>query len=151
MKRFFKNFGIAIKDIYNAFKFRNEIKTLEVGEDEEFVKLNLHTNWLGNVAYTQLNFTEKDLIDNDYSIHDMTLKGIQPYVDYFEKLGWADYLIPQISNLQEEDGEITLSYIYLFVYMPKVFTFWKLFKLLLSIGALGGIIYSIIWYIGTYM
>lgn len=150
MKQFFKNFIIACKDILNAFSFKKHMKLLEAMEEEEFVKLDLHTNWLGNVVYTQINFTEKDLIDVDYSVHDMVMKGMNPYIDYFKKMGWAEYLIPQVSNLQEED-EMTLSYLYLFVFVPKVFTFWKLFKLLFSVAALTSGIWLLVWYIGTYM
>ena len=120
MKKFFVNLWISCLDIINAFKFRNEIKTLDIGDDEEFRALKLQTNWLGNVVYTQLDFTEKDLMDNDYSIHDMTLNAMKPYIEYFEELGWADYLIPQISNLQEENGDMTLSYVYLFVFVLRV-------------------------------
>lgn len=151
MKKFFKNFIIAVKDIINAFKFRNEMKTLELTDDEDFTKLDLHTNWLGNVVYTQVNFTDRELVDADYSIHDMVLKKMQVYVDFFNKHNWCEYLYPQVSNLQEEDGNITLTYIFLFIYKPIVFTFWKLIKFLLLIGGISTIIYYLIWYIGTYM
>lgn len=151
MKKFFKNFIIAVKDIINAFKFRNEMKTLELTDDEDFTKLDLHTNWLGNVVYTQVNFTDRELVDADYSIHDMVLKKMQVYVDFFSKHNWCEYLYPQVSNLQEEDGNITLTYIFLFIYKPIVFTFWKLIKFLLLIGGISTIIYYLIWYIGMYM
>lgn len=151
MKKFFKNFIIAVKDIINAFKFRNEMKTLELADDEDFTKLDLHTNWLGNVVYTQVNFTDRELVDADYSIHDMVLKKMQVYVDFFNKHNWCEYLYPQVSNLQEEDGNITLTYIFLFIYKPIVFTFWKLIKFLLLIGGISTIIYYLIWYIGMYM
>lgn len=151
MKKFFNNFIIACKDIFNAFKFKKQMKLYELSEDDEFQKLNLHTNWLGNVVYTQINFTERDLVDVDYSVHDMVMKGMEPYIDYFKKINWAEYLIPQVSNLQEEDGEMTLSYIYLFMFIPKVFTFGKLIKLLLAIAIIVSAIWGGIWYIGTYM
>lgn len=151
MRRFFSNFVIAIKDIINAVKFRSEMKTLEMLEDEEFTNLDLHTNWLGNVVYTQINFTDRELVDADYSIHTMVLKRMQNYVDFFNKHNWSEYLYPQVSNLQEEDGNITLTYMFLFVYKPIVFTFWKLIKFLLLVGAMGVSIYWLIWYIGTFM
>ena len=151
MKKFFVNLWVACLDIINAFKFRNEMKSLDIGDDEKFRALKLKTNWLGNVVYTQLDFTEKELIDNDYSIHDLTLNAMKPYIEFFEELGWADYLIPQVSNLQEEDGNMTLSYIYLFVFVPKVFTFWKIIKFLFSIAALTSGIWWLVWYIGTSM
>lgn len=151
MRRFFSNFVIAIKDIINAVKFRSDMKTLEMLEDEEFTNLDLHTNWLGNVVYTQINFTDRELVDADYSIHTMVLKRMQKYVDFFNKHNWSEYLYPQVSNLQEDDGNITLTYMFLFVYKPIVFTFWKLIKFLLLVGAMGVSIYWLIWYIGTFM
>lgn len=151
MKKFFNNLVIAFKDIINAVKFRNEMKSLEMMEDEEFTNLDLHTNWLGNVVYTQVNFTDRELVDADYSIHNMVLKKMQKYVDFFNKHNWSEYLYPQISNLQEEDGNITLTYMFLFVYKPIVFTFWKLIKFLLLLSAMGVGIYWLIWYIGTFM
>lgn len=151
MKRFFSNIVIAVKDIINAVKFRNHMKSLEMMEDEEFTNLDLHTNWLGNVVYTQINFTDRELVDADYSIHTMVLKRMQKYVDFFNKHNWSEYLYPQVSNLQEEDGNITLTYMFLFVYKPIVFTFWKFIKFLLLVGAMGVSIYWLIWYIGTFM
>ena len=151
MRKFFSNFVIAIKDIINAVKFRNEMKSLEMLDDEEFANLDLHTNWLGNVVYTQVNFTDRELVDADYSIHTMVLRKMQNYVDFFNKHNWSEYLYPQVSNLQEEDGNITLTYMFLFVYKPIVFTFWKLIKFLLLLGAMGVGIYWLIWYIGTFM
>lgn len=151
MKKFFSNIVIAFKDIINAVKFRNEMKSLEMMEDEEFTNLDLHTNWLGNVVYTQVNFTDRELVDADYSIHTMVLRKMKKYVDFFNKSNWSEYLYPQISNLQEEDGNITLTYMFLFVYKPIVFTFWKLIKFLLLLSAMGVGIYWLIWYIGTFM
>jgi hypothetical protein len=148
----FKNLITSIKDIFNAYNFRKEMKTLEIMEDEEFQNLKLKTNWLGNVVYTQIDFSDQALAEHDYSVHDMVMSAMQPYISYFEKIGWADYLIPQVSNLTDEDnGDMTLSYLYLFVFVPKVFSFWKLLKLILALTGLGGIIYGIVWYIGTYM
>lgn len=151
MKKFFNNLVIAFKDIINAIKFRNEMKSLEMMEEEEFTNLDLHTNWLGNVVYTQVNFTDRELVDADYSIHNMVLKKMQKYVDFFNKHNWSEYLYPQVSNLQEEDGNITLTYMFLFVYKPIVFTFWKFIKFLLLLGGLGVGIYWLVWYIGTFM
>lgn len=151
MKRFFSNIVIAVKDIINAVKFRNHMKSLELMEDEEFTNLDLHTNWLGNVVYTQVNFTDRELVDADYSIHTMVLKKMQSYVDFFNKHSWSEYLYPQVSNLQEDDGNITLTYMFLFVYKPIVFTFWKLIKFLIGLGILGTCIYYGIWYIGTFI
>lgn len=152
MGTFFRNLITAIKDIFNAYKFRKEIKTLELLEDEDFRELNLKTNWLGNVVYTQIDFTDEALAERDYSVHDMVMAGMKPYIDFFEKIGWSEYLIPQVSNLtEEENGNMTLSYLYLFVFVPKVFSFWKLLKLILALTGIGGIIYGIVWYIGTYM
>lgn len=152
MKKFFINLSTSFMDIINAFKFKRQMKYLEISEDEEFKKLNLHTNWLGNVVYTQINFTEKDLMNVDYSVYDLAMEGIKPYVEYFDKNGWSEYLVPQISNIEDENGEMTLSYMYLFIYMPKVFTFWKMIKFLSFITILiFTIYYGIKWYIGMYI
>ena len=151
MKKFFYNLFVAYKDIINAFKFRKEMKNKEKNLDSEFKELGLSVNWLGNVVYTQVNCTDRELVDADYSINDMVMKKLKPYVDYFGKLQWGEYLIPQVSNLQDETGEMTLSFLFLFVYEPIVFTFGKLFKLLLLMGVLGVSVWGIVQYIETFM
>lgn len=151
MGKIFRNIFIAIKDIINFFVFRREMKILDIGSDEEFKNLKLKRNWLGNVVYAQIDCSDRELVDADYSIYDLSMKKMQPYIDFFNKLKWSEYLVPEIANLQDEDGEITLSFLFLFVYRPIVFTFWKLIVFLMSLGLLSVLIYFVIWCIGTYM
>lgn len=151
MIRFFKNFLIAIKDIINFFNFRREMKYLEMENDEKFKELKLKRNWLGNVIYAQVDCNDRELVDADYSIYDLTMKKIQPYVNYFGELNWSEYLVPEIANLQDEEGEITLSFLFLFVYKPIVFTFWKLIKFILLLGIIAALVFLSLWCIETYM
>lgn len=147
-----KNFGIVICiiDIINFFKFRRQTKQW-AKNDKEFKNLGLNVNALGNVVYTQITCSDEDLARHDYSPLDMVMNAIKPHIDFLTDAGWGEYLIPQITNFVDENGNNSLSYLVLFVYSPIRFTFTKLIKFLLYIGVIIGLIFLVKWFIGTYM
>lgn len=135
---------IKIKDIINFFKFRNQMRKLKKS-DNMFNDLKLNHNWLGNIVYTQLNCTDDDIAKYNYSPIDAVMNAIKPHIDYLTELGWGEYLIPEITNFIDEDGNNTLSYLVLFVYAPIKFSLLKfVYKLiaLLVLGIIGYILYQ---------
>lgn len=115
---------IEIKDVVNFFKFRSSMK--KHSNDIKFRELGLSRNWLGNIVYTQLNFNDNDLAINGYSPIDMVMNKIKPHIDYLTDLGWGEYLIPEINNFIDDDGNQTLSYLVIFLYTPLKFTLSRL-------------------------
>lgn len=146
------SFWLFFKDIFMFFKFRHNMKSLERHNDEEFIKHGFKTNTIGNIVYTQLNLTEKEIADTGYNPIKAVQKKMDAHIDYFCDNGYGNYLVPQISNFQDDDGNISLSYLILYIFAPIKFSFWKLIKILFSVGLISAICYfGYIWYIGTYM
>lgn len=105
------------KDLSNFFKFRRQIRNEEKRRDSSFNKFKLKHNWLGNIVYVQIDCTDTDFMNANYSPEDMLGMKLRPIVSYLStELGWGDYLVPQVSNFVDEDGNITLSYGVLFVF-----------------------------------
>lgn len=129
----------CIQDVINYFKFRREMTHEFYVRDSKFNKLGLHLNWLKNIVYTQINCTDEDLMNANYDQETMVLRKIRPMVEYLgTELNWSDYLIPQISNFVDEDGEPSLSFGILFVYTPYRLTWTKaIIGLISTIGIIG--------------
>lgn len=105
------------KDLSNFFKFKKQINKEFKRRDSLFNKLNLRKNWLGNIIYVQINCSEEDLMNANYNTETMLSIKLKPIVSYLSsELGWGDYLIPQVSNFVDEDGNLSLSYGVLFVF-----------------------------------
>lgn len=139
------SFIIEIKDIINFFKFRYQMKKLEK-TDIDFLNFNFKRNWLGNVIYFQVNCTDEELANYNYSPVDMVMNKIQKEINYFNDKGWGDYLIPEVINFVDDDNNKTLSYLILFMYTPIKFSFSKLvyrlfLMILLILGGYFGYIY----------
>ncbi len=134
------------------FKFRRTMKYLERHNDDEFFKYGFATNMLGNIVYTQLNLTEKEIIDTGYNPINAVYKRIKPHIEYFCDYEFGDYLTPQISNFQDENGDISLSYLVLYMFTPLKFSFARLFKNIFYLAILIGLSYlGYLWYTGTFM
>ena len=124
-------------DARNFFRFRRDIRREFYRRDSEFNKLGLKRNWLGNVVYYQLNCTDEDLMNFDYSVDRMVAKRLEPIIKYLdEDLNWGESLRLQISNFVDEDGNSTLSYGALFVFVPEELTFVKAAGALLAAAAI---------------
>ena len=94
--------------------------------DSKFNKLGLHLNWLGNVVYYQLNCTDEDMMTFNYDEERLVYKKIQPIVEYLSgELGWGDYLTMQVSNFVDEEGNNSLSYGILFIFVGENLTITK--------------------------
>ena len=105
------------KDLSNFFKFRRQIKKEIKRRDSTFNKLRLKQNWLGNIIYVQIDCTDEDLMNANYNAEAMLDIKLKPIVSYLSgELGWGDYLVPQISNFVDEDENISLSYVVLFIF-----------------------------------
>ena len=97
----------------------------------------------------QLNCTEQDFLSADYSYDRMLENKIMPIVQYLSStLGWGDYLVPQISQFVDDDGEPALSFGVMFIFQCYSLTLTKaLVTAFLSLSALSGIIWSICHYL----
>jgi hypothetical protein len=135
----------SMKDLSNFFKFRKEIKKEIKRRDSLFNKFKLQKNWLGNIVYVQIDCDDNDLMNADYDAERMLDIKLKPIVNYLSgDLGWGDYLVPQVSNFVDEDGNITLSYGVLFVFTGYRLTMLKfIINLLVSLGILGAGIWAL--------
>lgn len=134
------NFILKIKDIINFFKFRYQMRKLKKS-DTLFNELNLNYNWLGNIVYTQLNCTDEEIAKYNYSPIDVVMNKIKPHIDYLTDNGWGEYLIPEIINFVDDNGNNTLSYLVLFVYTPIKFSLLRFFYQVIGLSILGIITY----------
>lgn len=129
---------IKIKDVISFFKFRKQIKKLKKSS-VTFNELGLNHNWLGNIVYLQLNCTDEEIAKYNYSPIDAVMNKIKPHIDYLTELGWGEYLIPEITNFIDDDGNNTLSYLVLFVYAPIKFSLLRfIYKIIIIFGLLIG-------------
>lgn len=137
-------------DVINFFRFIYQTKHI-FKKDRTFIDLGFNVNSIGNIVYVQINCTDEELQAANYSPIDMVLKKAEPHADYLDKRGWSEYLIPQITNFTDENDNMTLSYLVLFIFWPFVFSFKKLLYFIFSIIGLTGVGFLIKWFIETYM
>lgn len=139
----------SFMDLKNFFKFKKDISREENLRDSKFNKFGLKKNWLGNIVYVQLNFSDADLMGVDYNENAMIQTKLNPIVSYLSsELGWGDYLTPQISNFVDEEGNPTLSYGVLFVFTGYSLTMTKfLLWTISSLAALGVGIWALFKYL----
>lgn len=125
-------------DIKNFFRFRKDIKR-ELAEPKSGMNnLGIKRNWLGNILYMQINCTDTDLMNAGYDFDRMVMIKLKPAVQYLgQDLGWSEYLVPQVNNFVDEEGNPTLSYGILFIYTGYRMTLTK--ALLWMLGMLGTI------------
>ena len=129
----------AFMDLRNFFKFKKEIKRELLEPKSGMNTLGIKRNWLGNILYTQINCTDADLMNADYNFDRMVMTKLKPIVNYLgQDLGWSDYLVPQVSNFVDEEGNPSLSYGVLFVFTGYSLTLTKLLFSVLGILALIG-------------
>ena len=130
--------GQSLLDIKNFFLFRKMIKRELVEPKSGMNSLGIKRNWLGNILYMQLNCTDADFMNAGYDYDRMILIKLKPVVQYLgHDLGWSEYLVPQVSNFIDDEGNPTLSYGILFVYTGYRMTLTK--ALFWSLGLLGAI------------
>jgi hypothetical protein len=139
----------AIEDYISFRRFKKDIKHELNDPNSPIHKFKIKKNWLGNILYMQLDCTESDFLSADYSYDRMLENKIMPVVSYLgTELGWGDYLVPQISQFVDEDGEASLSFGVMFIFQGYSLTMTKaLFTGLFSLVALSGIVWSICHYL----
>ena len=137
-------------DVKNFFKFKKEVKREFYTRDSKFNKFKLKRNWLGNIIYVQLDFSDEDLMNANYDSETMVMRRLQPIIEYLSReLDWGDYLTPQISNFIDEDENPSLSYGVLFIFTPVRLTIPKfIMNLFVSGGLLGGVIWGLVSLLG---
>jgi hypothetical protein len=141
----------AILDITKFFKFRKQFKKFDKQHDIEFKSLGLNTNKLGNIVYCQIDCTDEELKKYEYSPLDMVMNKIKPQIDFRDDHGYGDYIVPQINNFVDDDGNHTLSYLVLFMYYPQYLTITKLLHWIVGIGCGIGLFFIAKWLIETYI
>lgn len=126
-------------DLKNFIKFKKDIKKEMSRAQSGMTTMNIKRNWFGNILYTQINCTDADLMNVDYDYDRMLDVKLKPIVSYLSgELGWGEYLVPQISNFVDDDGNPTLSYGVLFIFTGYSLTLTKLLIWsLISLGAVG--------------
>ena len=129
-------------DLKNFIKFKKDIKKEMSRAQSGMTTMNIKRNWFGNILYTQINCTDADLMNVDYDYDRMLNVKLKPIVSYLSgELGWGEYLVPQISNFVDDDGNPTLSYGVLFIFTGYSLTLTKL--LIWSLIALGAVGFGI--------
>lgn len=105
-------------DLANFFRFRRDIKREFRRRDSKFNQFKMQKNWLGNIICVQIDCDDTDLMGADYDSRRMMDTKLKPIVQYLSTdLEWGDYLVPQISNFVDEEGNATLSYGVTFIFM----------------------------------
>lgn len=136
-------------DLINFFKFRKMIKNEMKRADSKMTQLNIKRNWLGNILYVQLNCTDTDFMNAEYVYDRMLMIKLKPYIEYLSKeLGWTDYLVPQISNFVDDEGNMSLSFGILFIFTGYSLT---LTKFLIGMLTFFGLLGAGLWYIFNFL
>ena len=128
----------GIRDFKNFLQFRKDISEENKRARSKMTLYNIKRNWLGNILYVQINCTDADLMNNDYDYDRMLLMKMRPIVDYLSReLGWGEYLVPQVNNFVDDEGNPSLSYGILFIFTGYSLTMTNfLFTSLFIIGAI---------------
>lgn len=136
-------------DLINFFKFRKMIKNEMKRADSKMTQLNIKSNWLGNILYVQLNCTDTDFMNAEYVYDRMLMIKLKPYIEYLSKeLGWTDYLVPQISNFVDDEGNMSLSFGILFIFTGYSLT---LTRFLMGMLTFFGLLSAGLWYIFNFL
>lgn len=136
-------------DLINFFKFRKMIKNEMKRADSKMTQLNIKRNWLGNILYVQLNCTDTDFMNAEYVYDRMLMIKLKPYIEYLSKeLGWTDYLVPQISNFVDDEGNMSLSFGILFIFTGYRLT---LTRFLMGMLTFFGLLSAGLWYIFNFL
>lgn len=141
------SFIVSIKDIINFRRFKKDMQWQASIRDSKFNRYKLNLNWIGNVVYYQLNCTEEDLQHFDFHSDIMIMYKMQPVINYMNELGWSEYLIPQVNNFIDEQGNTSLSYGIMLVFTPFKFRLYKLITWPLIFGGIGFGIFELIKYL----
>ena len=121
------NFFQFFIDLKNFIKFRRDIQKELSRAQSGMTVMNIKKNWFGNILYTQINCTDVDLMNAEYDHERMLEIKLKPIVTYLSsELGWGEYLVPQISNFVDDEGNPTLSYGVLFIFTGYSMTLTKL-------------------------
>ena len=138
-----------IRDFRNFLQFKKDVKSEMKRAKSKMTIYNIKRNWLGNILYVQINCTDADLMNNDYDHDRMLLMRMKPIVDYLSgELGWGEYLVPQINNFVDDEGNSSLSYGVLFIFTGYSLTMTKfLIYSILNLGILGAGIWALFRYV----
>lgn len=140
------SFVIWWLDIINFFRFIKEIKEEEKDSESIFNKLKFKTNKFRNVVYRQYNFSDNEFMWADYDVQKMVVNKYKEFAKYFyETIMWGEYIITDIMNFSTAEGEPTMTYVYMFKYSPKLFTFKGLFKWMGIILCGCGLLVLLVW------
>jgi len=138
----------SFRDFKNFLQFRKDVDSEMKRANSKMTKYNIKKNALGNILYVQINCTDADLMNNDYDYDRMLLMRLKPIVDYLSReLGWGEYLVPQISNFVDDEGNQTLSYGVLFIFTGYSLTMTKaLLYAVFNIALIGTGLWCLIHY-----
>lgn len=136
-------------DLKNFILFRKQIKGELEKANSKMTRYNIQRNGLGNILYVQINCNDLDLINADGDEEKMIMNKLKPIIDYLGiELGWSEYLVPQISNFVDEEGNKSLSYGVLFIFEGYSLTMTKFIAWsLINLGILGTGIWALCHYL----
>lgn len=133
-------------DLKNFFAFRKQIKHEMEQAKSGMTKFGIKRNGLGNILYVQLDCTDSDLRDANFQDDVMVINKLTPIVKYLSQdLGWGEYLVPQINNFVDEEGNQTLSYGVLFIFSGYSLSMTNfLWFVLINLGLIGAGVWAIL-------
>jgi len=139
----------SYRDFKNFIQFKKDVKSELKRANSKMTRFNIKSNKLGNILYVQINCTDADLMNNDYDYDRMLMMRMKPIVTYLsQELGWGEYLVPQINNFVDENGEPTLSYGVLFVFTGYSLTMTKfLMYTIFNIALVAAGIWALVHYV----
>jgi len=101
-------------DIRNYYDFIQTIKKEKLDKNSKFNKWNLKNNYFYNIYFTyDLDESESNLPDNVKKLRLIeSLAPLHIYLD--EELGFAECLVPEISQFYNDKNEPTLTYLVMY-------------------------------------
>ncbi len=85
------------KELYLEIKVWRQIKKIAIESKEDLAKENFRVDWVGRI-YTVINLPE-EMMDRPDLHEGFVLMQLRDYDSLFMKMGIADYIFPEISNV----------------------------------------------------
>lgn len=134
----FKNWKIVkvYRDLQNYFDWRSKIRNEEKHADSKFTKWKLQRTKLFDV-YTIVTLDDSDIPLPEVVKRTKVIEILNPIHRYLdEDLGFAECINCEFNQFYNDKGDPTLSYLIVYSFDFKHFSFWWLVRFLLIISVI---------------
>lgn len=118
----------AVRDVINYRDFISTIKKEKRNPDSKFNKWNLKSNYFYTIYFTyDMEDSESTLPENIKRLRLIeSLSPLHKYLD--EELGFAECLVPEISQFYDDKGSPTLTYLISYRFAFNKLSLWWIIK-----------------------